>query len=624
LNIQRIAIFLTIGLVGSLSTALAQNPEQFPYQALILNDDVTIHAGPDILHYATDKLKRGAMVVVDRHTPDGWCAIEPPNGSFCLVPESAVKLIDRETGVIVTEGVKAWIGTHLGQVDQPQSQRTLNVDDRVEILGSITWPSPGESPATWYQIAPPPGELRWIQLSDLRPPAQMQEFAHRNLNHDPTPLVLFDQPVSQVTGNDLPSFDVEWKDDGLPDAPTDSEWIDSVRVGYDRGFVIASEKPAELNASDLPFQFRFNGWGQLRYFIFDSDGVNPNQNQFQLQRGRLVFSGSAFTSDFSYLVQLDGRSSSGDNLRLLDYNLEYDVGHHRWGLEKGTFGFKTGKYKMPFNLSRFLTAREFEFSDRSMASTFFDVNRSLAWGLYGRMDRLRVPVHWETSIFNGLVTGGAETGSSGNLDNNFAYSARAYWYPTGAWGSSQQADFEHHCQLATRVGAGWANSKINRAGSTEFSALRVVDSGNTLESILPAAVDQYAVNLYAIDASAKYRGWSLTSEYYFRFVNEFQGASVPDLFDHGCWVQVGKFLDPGKFLIMTRWSWVQGNSGTLGVENQHSSEIAAGFSNFFRGEHAKLTCDATYLDGAPINSSALDVSPGDIGWLLRTQIQFAF
>ena len=404
----------------------------------------------------------------------------------------------------------------------------------------------------------------------------------------------------------------------------DFDWLSDIKVGYDDGFLIASEKALDLQAGEFPFRLRFNGWGQLRYLVFDSDGANPDQNQFQLQRARIVLSGNAFTSDFAYFVQLDGRSSSGDNLRLLDYYLIYDVGHHRWGLDKGAFGFQTGKFKMPFDLARDLSGRELEFTDRSVASTYFDVNRSLAWGLYGRFNRLRVPVNWSAAIFNGLVTGGAETGSSGNLDNNFAYSARAIWYPIGDWGTGQQADFDYHRCVATRLGAGWANSTINRDGSTEFNALTVVDSGVTLSSILPPAVDQYTVNLYSVDASLKYRGWSFTSEYYFRLVNDFQGAAVPNLFDHGFWLQLGKFVVPQKFQLLARWSRVDGNSGTLGLSNQSTEEIAGGVVWYARGEHAKLTFDTTYLSGAPINSSALNIVPGDVGWLFRTQIQFSF
>jgi len=369
---------------------------------------------------------------------------------------------------------------------------------------------------------------------------------------------------------------------------------------------------------------RINGWGQIRQTVFDSGGLRPDVNQFQLKRGRLIFSGSAFTSDFAYYIQLDGRSSSGDDMRLLDYFLTYDVGHHAWGLQKGTFEFKTGKYKMPFTMARYLTGREFEFTDRSMASMYFDVNRSLAWGLYGETNGPIMPWNWEIAIFNGLVTGGAETGSSGALDNNFAYSARMLAYPTGRWGTGELADFDWHETLATRVGASFANSTINRNGATEFSSVRVVDSGETLSSILPGTVDEYTVNLFALDLSSKLRGWSMTFEYYFRNINHVAGAALPDLLDHGFWFQLGKFVLPGKLELLTRWSRVVGSSGTLGLEKQSAEEIAGGFVWYFRDQHAKLTIDATYLDGAPINSASLDITPGDIGWLFRSQIQFAF
>jgi hypothetical protein len=72
------------------------------------------------------------------------------------------------------------------------------------------------------------------------------------------------------------------------------------------------------------------------------------------------------------------------------------------------------------------------------------------------------------------------------------------------------------------------------------------------------------------------------------------------------------------------WSAAVGFNANQRVEDQSAEEIAGGFVWYFRDQHAKLTVDATYLNGAPINSASLDISPGDIGWLFRTQIQFAF
>ena len=136
---------------------------------------------------------------------------------------------------------------------------------------------------------------------------------------------------------------------------TNLDWLNEIKVGYDKGFLIASKKSLDLDAAENPFRLKFNGWGQLRSVSIDSNGANPDQNQFQLQRARIALSGSAFTEDFSYFLQMDGRSSSGDDIRLLDYYLDYDIGHHSWGFDPDSLVFQTGRFKMPTNL-----AREFE------------------------------------------------------------------------------------------------------------------------------------------------------------------------------------------------------------------------------------------------------------------------
>lgn len=403
-------------------------------------------------------------------------------------------------------------------------------------------------------------------------------------------------------------------------------WFDRVSVGYDDGFVIASRGPDDLDSQLAPYLLRINGWGQLRRTFFESANENPDLDQFQLKRGRLVLSGHAFTPDFSYFLQIDARSTSGDDIRMLDYYVNYDLGHHFWDAKAGALTFEAGRFKVPFNLARWLTAREFQFADRSVASMFFDVNRSIGWKFSGNLPETTQPWHWSVSTFNGLVTGGAETGASEQLDDNPAYSARFWGYPIGQWGSSELSDFEWHEQIATRVGCGFATSSISRRGRTEFSELTVVDSGLPLGNILPHSVDQYTTYQYCMDGSLKYRGWSATLEYYFRYINQFEGghSSIPGLFDQGFWLQFGRFIVPERVELIARWSRVQGDSGTLGLRNQSADEVAGAFAWYSRRQNAKLVCDLTHINGAPIESSALDMQPGDNGWFFRMQLQYAF
>ena len=402
------------------------------------------------------------------------------------------------------------------------------------------------------------------------------------------------------------------------------DWLDQVRVGYDNGFQIISRDELDLNGQDDKFRLKINGWGQLRNTLLESANSGEDLRQFQLKRGRLVFAGSAFTPDFGYFVQVDGRSSDGDDLRLLDYYLNYDFGRHFLNMEKGRLSFRTGRWKMPTTLSRWLSGRELEFSDRSVASMFFDVNRSLAWGLGGQETFRSMPFNWELAIFNGLVTGGAETGSSGDLDSNFAYSIRAFCEPIGEWGKGELADLDYHEALAMRTGFGMATSTIDRTGLTEFRSARVVDSGRRLSDLLPNSVESYRIYLYSADLSVKYRGWSITNEYYFRTVDRILGAEIGQLFDHGHWLQIGKFIIPDRLQVIARWSRVDGNSGTLGIADLSSDEVAGGVVYYFRDQHAKITFDATRINGSPISSAALDLEPGVDGLLFRTQIQFSF
>jgi hypothetical protein len=159
-------------LVGSImigAMAFGDGPS-FPYQAFALRDGVEIRSGPGLAHYATEELRQGDIVEVWRHDPDGWCAIRPVDESFSLIPQSAVKPINDETCEVIVEGAQAWVGTRLGPVERPMWQVKLKVGEHLEILGEANWPDPDGHSTSWYQIAPPSGEFRWVHRDDLQLP----------------------------------------------------------------------------------------------------------------------------------------------------------------------------------------------------------------------------------------------------------------------------------------------------------------------------------------------------------------------------------------------------------------------------------------------------------------------
>ena len=157
-----IAVLLATSLAPAQSSSL-----EFPYQALVSKDNALVRSGPGKVHYGTQKLAAGQVVEVYRHDPDGWCAIRPVDGSFSILPESTVEVIAEGVGEIKLAGTTPFVGTKLGTVDKPLWQVKLREKEKVSLIGQLSWPSPEGHSTVWYQIKPPAGEFRWINISNL-------------------------------------------------------------------------------------------------------------------------------------------------------------------------------------------------------------------------------------------------------------------------------------------------------------------------------------------------------------------------------------------------------------------------------------------------------------------------
>ena len=148
----------------------AQDQYKLLYSAIVAVDGAEVHSGPGNAHYATHHLNQNEIVQVYREDPGGWCLIRPPAKSFSLIPASAVRMLSDEVAEIKVDTIDAWVGTALGPVEQPMSQKSLRKGERVAVLDEVRWPNPGGKPLVWLQIEPPAGEYRWIRMADLRLP----------------------------------------------------------------------------------------------------------------------------------------------------------------------------------------------------------------------------------------------------------------------------------------------------------------------------------------------------------------------------------------------------------------------------------------------------------------------
>jgi SH3-like domain-containing protein len=123
-------------------------------------DEVNVRSGPGDNYYPVMKLNRGDRVEVYRHDPGGWYAIRPPQGSYSWVLAEFVKAGDDNLGVVIGDRVVARVGSSFSDV-RDVIQVRLERGETVEIIEAKRF-NVGPGAQTWYKIAPPAGEFRWV------------------------------------------------------------------------------------------------------------------------------------------------------------------------------------------------------------------------------------------------------------------------------------------------------------------------------------------------------------------------------------------------------------------------------------------------------------------------------
>lgn len=222
-------------------------------------------------------------------------------------------------------------------------------------------------------------------------------------------------------------------------AESPSQWIGPTRmkVGYDRGFFIDStDNDAFRLKINLQNQFRYTGFGRTQSECVDATGAinrTPNRNDFEINRGRLIFFGHAVDPDLNYYINLDYGSLGDDRVTVLLAWLNYRF-------NRG-FDLYLGKGKVHGGREWLLTSMYTMSPDRSMATTFF--RPSITTGVWAKGEPL------ERLYYQALVGNGFNTTSAGirGLDTNFVYSANTWWEPLGAFGGLY-SDLSFHEDLA--------------------------------------------------------------------------------------------------------------------------------------------------------------------------------
>jgi hypothetical protein len=201
-------------------------------------------------------------------------------------------------------------------------------------------------------------------------------------------------------------------------------------------------------------------------------------------------------------------------------------------------------------------------SDRTMAEDFFRGGFSSGLFAAGQpIDRLFYNVSVNTNISQLGVTAANDT-------RNMSYSASLMWMPTtGEFGPrGGLGDLEHHEKLATRFGISAGSSREARYADNTVApnatqiklsdGVNPFDTGALAEGV---TVEKLDYDVVAIDAGAKYRGFSFQGEYYFRKLSDFLAdgpVPVESLYDHGFLAQAMHMVWPKRAGVFVSGGYV--------------------------------------------------------------------
>jgi phosphate-selective porin OprO/OprP len=332
---------------------------------------------------------------------------------------------------------------------------------------------------------------------------------------------------------------------------------------------------------------------QTRYAFTDrdEDAGLTNTSSFDVNRARLIISGTALNREFSYMLSTDFISASdsdanfGESPSVRDAYIDWKPCNDDTGIRMGAF--KTAASRQ-FNTDQ----QAMQFADRSVASEFFTLGRQNGAMAFG-------------SLADGMVTGSAgifngqsdfEGSNTSGQDTRHTGVASVRINPTGSMNTAEEGDIDWTEELATSLGVTYAYSdksnQIERGVDADGFPQRsnVVNQGSLIN----------------VDANLKYMGLGLHAEY-FNQNNDSDVSGDPS----GFYVQGGYYFTPKKLELAMRYGYTDCDNGEATGQcsgNDNITEASASLNYYFWRHNlkAQLGYDFVQTDtvaGGDVNSN---------------------
>ena len=379
----------------------------------------------------------------------------------------------------------------------------------------------------------------------------------------------------------------------------------------------------------VPFLLKFNNNTQIRYLntlnsndtFTDHLGVVREvhrRNDITVNRSMFILAGYMFSKKLQYSLTV--WTSAGAASIVV-------AGNIGWRFNKGLT--ITGGYTgVPGSRSLVGTFPFFQPIDRSMADNFF--RPGFTQGVWANGEPLK-GLNYLVFVGNGLNTLNI---TANKIDTDLLLSGSVWWEPLGAYsepGKSRQMYDDYFASPKTRIriGTSFTRSREDRFSNIDQSSpdnTSIYNSDGVLAfstgAFAPGVTLQKATyRMWAIDGGLKKSGFSINSQYYFRWLSDFEADGplpLASTFDHGFELSTGKFIVPKKLLLYVRGSKVFGQFA-------NPYEYGGGFKWYFLPtERLWMTGELMRVNKAPYSGAFTPYTAGMNGWIPMLQTVLAF
>jgi hypothetical protein len=401
---------------------------------------------------------------------------------------------------------------------------------------------------------------------------------------------------------------------------TESSWG---RYEGGKGVVLVRTEEAEVSFSAFTY-VRYLNQLALDETYTDAFGRTKDldlRNDAQLQKVTLNFKGWLFDPDFRYLFYTwTSNTSQGQDAQVVVAgNLSYHF--------NDAFSLAGGIGALPSTRSTNYTFPNWlRVDNRTIADEFFRGSYTSGFWAWGKVSD---EIGYRVMLGNNLSQLGVD---AGELDSNFnTMSGALWWMPTtGEFGVANGfGDFEQHDELATLFGMHFTRSREDaqsQPGLNDFENTQIRLSDGTL--IFQAdpfgtgtQVRKATYRMAAVNAGAKYQGWSLDAEYYWRWVDDFIATGpmpFDEMYDHGFQLQGSTMLLPQSLQAYLSGSKIFGEFGD-------PWDVAVGLNWFpMKRRELRVNVQGLYLEDSPVGYASVPFIVGGNGWVFTTDVMLNF